>query len=312
MACVKWFLLSSMLLSLCLGCGSTVSENLTERQRRFALIRREASEADVVRILGKPDEIRPVPSGGTLDGFRAGCCWNLDDFEITRWAYGVEQHGTFAKIGIVCWGKRKTVILAVSPVYDCSKEFVSGSAMLVQVQGNSHIPVAEERMSAVCQLATPACQFEQEELGNMIPFLHKGSASASGLACRVDCVNVVGSIDPYMMIIRATMTVMNNGNKTLTWRTDAKTFRSATTLYIYDANEVPIFRSYPRFGASVDDHEPAFVLQLPPGEQQQEQLQFTPGREFGRLSAGIYHLRLVIRHDHDDLALSRTSEFVVP
>jgi hypothetical protein len=79
---------------------------LQEQRKRLAGVKAGTSAEEVLKILGKPDEVRRIPEGHLLDGFQYMG-------EKNRWVYGILGKGKFAKIGFVSMDGNDKVVTAI-------------------------------------------------------------------------------------------------------------------------------------------------------------------------------------------------------
>ena len=110
---------------------------MEERRKLLAAIREGASTDDVIRILGRPDEIRPVrETAAYIGAFRDG------GPEVERWVYGVLGKGMFASVGFVGINKNKKVVAAIATDCTADKNFDS----LEIVEAKSDLAVKTEAL----------------------------------------------------------------------------------------------------------------------------------------------------------------------
>jgi hypothetical protein len=83
-------------------------------RQRLAGLQAGICSDQVLKVLGKPDEVRPVPKGRLFD-----CVLFLGDGpgvgpETERWAYGITGHGKFARVGFVSIDRNNKVVTAIA------------------------------------------------------------------------------------------------------------------------------------------------------------------------------------------------------
>ena len=87
-----------------------------DQQKRLASLEPRMSSDQVLKILGKPDEIRHIPESQVLDGTRYSCGAEAEsEQETERWVYGVLGKGMFAAVGYVSMDRHGKLCHAVSP-----------------------------------------------------------------------------------------------------------------------------------------------------------------------------------------------------
>ncbi len=96
--------------STAIGQNQESAKTAIEAQRKLlGSIKPAMTSEEVIRILGKPDEVRRVadPKSSFHDGYYVG--------ENERWVYGIQKKGTFARVGFVSMGADGRVFLTASP-----------------------------------------------------------------------------------------------------------------------------------------------------------------------------------------------------
>ncbi len=88
------------------------AELLQHKRELLAGLQAGMTSDQVFKVLGKPDEIRPLTEGHLLDGTRPSGDRDQGP-ETERWAYGILGKGLFAKVGYVSMDRNGKVIVAV-------------------------------------------------------------------------------------------------------------------------------------------------------------------------------------------------------
>ncbi|MHC5056926.1 MAG: M56 family metallopeptidase [Planctomycetota bacterium] len=94
--------------------ASVDQSHLAEKRMFFGQISEGMSAEEVRRILGPPDEVRPGDVGAKWPAMEGGQLVHRD--EGARWAYGVQQPGFFATIGVAVLGRDGNVLGTVPAV----------------------------------------------------------------------------------------------------------------------------------------------------------------------------------------------------
>ncbi len=92
--------------------------SLQERRKRLAALEAGMTADEVIRAVGKPDEVRRIRADQLLDGMRLYG-------ETERWAYGILGKGMFAAVGYVGMDSNGKVVAAV-PADDFARAWWPG------------------------------------------------------------------------------------------------------------------------------------------------------------------------------------------
>ena len=115
------------------GTDNHPSARLRVLRQRLASLRPGTSAEEVLKLLGKPDEVR---LGGSFVG------------EVERWAYATMGKGKFAKGGIVCLDKNGKVVTAAAPATDSMIQSISSERLPKQDQpGNDQAVESPSKLS---------------------------------------------------------------------------------------------------------------------------------------------------------------------
>jgi hypothetical protein len=230
---------------------------LRELRQRLAGLKAGMRADQVLKVLGKPDEVRRVPEGHLLDGVRL-----LGDLpgvgpEAERWAYGVTRKGTFARVGFVSVDRNGNVVAAVPA--DC---FAGPGWKLPE-----RVPAARDRA-----VPTPG-----------------------KLSCHVGAVRFHPKAGETAEGFETTVTLKNAGAGRFELRHDAAySLRRFLLVEVYDSAGVLLFRDDEMRYHSPNSPDPARwpVLAVGPGKEVAAPLSFSPSHGFGPLPAGRYSLRV--------------------
>jgi hypothetical protein len=240
-----------------LGQGEDKSNaTLQDQRKRLASLHAGMSSEQVVKLLGKPDEVRRVTED-LLDGTRLmGDSPDVGP-ETERWAYGILAKGMFARVGYVSLDRKGKVVAAISA--DC----FSGP----------HWKLPEQ---------VPARTDQAVE-------------SPSKMSCHVGSIRYVSAVGQTAERIHAKITVKNSGSTLFQLKHDAAYCVGRFLLIeVYDSTGVLLFRMDEMRYHSPINVDPARwpVLSIPPSKEMSEELVFSPAEGFGSLPAGKYSLRL--------------------
>lgn len=236
-------------------------DTLQDRRKRLVSVKGMTAE-QVLKTLGKPDEVRRVPEGGVLDGVHHG---TPDASEVERWAYGRVAKGEFARVGIVSLNRDGKVVIARSP------DVFSGADELPE-------RVLPKGDPAVATPSKMSCHIGSAQ------YIPSEKVSVKGIGTWTGPEG-----------LKMTVALKNAGSTAYELKHDAAT--SVVGLLIvelYDAGGVLLFRdNYLRYHSTFS-FDPAKwpVLSVPAGREKSEEFVFRPDREFGPLPAGKYSVRV--------------------
>lgn len=246
---------------ICLCCfapqlaGQPVDKPATLADQRKSLAAVEGMTKDqVLKALGKPDEVRRIPEDGLLDGVRYG---PPAAPEVERWAYGVVAKGKFARVGFVGFGRDGKALVALSP--DGFSDPAYKRPDLVPAKAGRAV---ESPAKMSCHVGPveyiPARGLTPEWL-KMTVTVKNGGAKAFEL--KHDAANDV---------------------------------RRFLLVKLYDADGGLLFREDQMRYHSPFSFDPAKwpVLTIPAGREKSEELMISPASGFGPLPAGKYALRV--------------------
>ena len=237
---------------------------LAEQRKRLADVHRGMSAEQVLKKLGKPDEMRRVPNSGILDGVGYG---TNGAPEVERWAYGTLGKGMFARVGFVSLDRNGQVLIARSP-----DVFSDRAERLFE----RVLPKDEQAVPTPSKMS---CQVGHVQY---IPF---------------ETVTLKGPIGTFTAPegVKMTVTLKNAGPTAFELKHGAATGVVVLLLVeLYDAGGVLLFReNYLRY-LSTYSFDPAKwpVLSVPAGRERSEEFVFRPDEAFGPLPAGKYSLRV--------------------
>jgi hypothetical protein len=225
-------------------------------RQRLASLRAGMTSEQVLKALGKPDEIRRVPEGGLLDGTRL-----LGDVpgtgpETERWAYGILGKGKFASVGYVSIDRNGKVVGAVPA--DC----------FAYASWKPHEQVAPKTDRAVESPAKLSCHLEAVQ-----PTPAEGQPAATP---------------------RVKITLKNSGTERFELKHDAAyTLVRFVVVEIYDSTGTMLFRDDGMRYHSPISADPARwpTLSIPPNKDLSHQLSVNPAHGFGPLPPGRYSVR---------------------
>lgn len=230
---------------------------LQEQRKRLAGLHAGMNAEQVLKILGKPDEVRPVPADSLLDGVRLGTGAANGGVEIERWVYGIQAKGKFARVGYVSMDRDKEVVAAIPADY-----FADPSS--------TH----PEQVAAKGDLAVE---------------------SPSKLSCHVDPIEYVPAAGQTPERLKTKITLKNAGPAPFELKHDAApNMRRFLLVEIYDSTGVLLYRDDSMRYHSPRSPDPSqwLVLSVPAGKELSENLAFLPGSGFGPLLPGKYSLRV--------------------
>jgi hypothetical protein len=228
-----------------------------ELRQRLASLNAGMSSDEVLKLIGKPDEVRRVPDDHLLDGTRyVGDKLGIGP-ETERWAFGVTGKGMFARIGIVSMDRNGKLVAALP-----TDEFARPGRKLPD-----QAPVTGDQ--AVVTPANLSCH------AGAIKYHPKRGESAESFETKV--------------------TLKNAGTKRFELKHDAaSTLRRFLLVEIHDSTGMLLFRLDEMRYHSLRSFDPADwpVLAVDPGKEISETLFSSPSRPFGPLPLGKYSLRV--------------------
>jgi len=249
---------------------------LQVQRERLASIKTGMTSDEVVRLLGRPDEVRPVDANNLLDGTRLGGNENFDvGDEKERWAYGVLGRGLFAKIGYVGIDRNQKVVASVPA--DCFAHADWSHFDKVVAHNEDPVPTPAKMRCLISPIQRdPPKGVSSESFKTTIKLKNEGSDSYEVKIPR-------GFSFQFFAVIEVS---------------DA----SGTVLYREDR-----WRSTPGF---VDRNWPA--LTIPAYGEVSEEFWFWPTSGFGPLPPGTYSVRAYFPFKQPTYYPSNRMTFLVP
>lgn len=245
-------------LAVVLGQGGDESKKTLQDQRKLlAGVHAGMKSEEVLKILGKPDEVRPVPTDSLLDGVRLLGGSSPEDSETERWVYGIQAKGKFARVGYVSIDRKGTVAAAVVADY-----FSAPSAT---------------RPEQVTSKSDQAAE------------------SPAKMSCHVGPIENVPAVGLTPEGIKTKITLKNSGPARFELKHDAAySMRRFLLVEIYDSTGVLLYRDDSMRYHSPSNLDPTkwLALSVPAGKELSEDLTFLPGSGFGPFLPGKYSLRV--------------------
>lgn len=254
---------SVVLVLLCSGAmapgkgDDTSKAALRDLRRRLGGLSAGMTSQDVLKAIGRPDEVRPVGGDRLLDGSRLGGDLPGTGPETERWAYGVLGKGLFARAGYVAIDRNGKVVAAVPA--DCFAGPVWKVLDLVTPKGDEAV------------------------------------ASPGNLSCRAGSVTIEPRAGESTECFNMAITIKNNGRRRFELKHDAANSpRRFLVVEMYDAEGTLLFRDDEMRYHSPIRSDPADypVLSIKPGREIAIPLSFLPAHGFGSFPPGRYSLRV--------------------
>jgi hypothetical protein len=228
--------------------------SIEEERKRLASVRHGSAAEEVMRILGKPDEIRTFPQDRLLDGTRK-VSFN-DEPETERWAYGVLAKGMFARIGYVSMDHNRKVLCATP-----SDWFAYPNVKLPKLVGAKTNQAVE---------------------------------TASNMTCLVGPIKHIPADGETAQAFKTKVTLKNSGTASFELQNDAASnWPMLLLVEVYDSAGQLLFRDEWFHYTSLrydDANRP--VLSIGAGKEESENRYFSPGHGFGALPPGKYSVRM--------------------
>ncbi len=235
-----------------------VSSELSERRSRLAAVKPGTTTQQVLRDLGKPDEIRPVGASGLLDGIRISRSAPGSDgqeAEVERWVYGALGKGMFGATGYLSVSRGGVVVGATT-----ADSFCCPGAVVPKLIHSSSDAAVE---------------------------------SPGSLVCRIMAIERVRATGYTPDRLRLTVEIANNGPKQFLIKHPAATeIRRLLIIEVCDAIGVLLYRDDLARYSSYDPHGASRTLSVASGGKQSETFCVSIVSGFGRLPSGAYFLRV--------------------
>ena len=231
------------------------AERLQEERKRLAGLQAGMTSDQVLKVLGKPDEIRRLTEGQLLDGKRLS---GEPDYgpETERWAYGILGKGLFAKVGYVSIDHNGKVIAAM-PADQC--------------------------------LHTKKDPFERVAATS-----DEAVATSSKMSCHIGPLAIVPPEGESTGAFTTRVTLKNAGKEPFELKYRAAPSIDALLLIeVYDSAGTMLFREDNMLHhLRIDsDARQRPLLSIPPGKEKSDNCSIYPAFGFGRLPPGQYSVR---------------------
>jgi hypothetical protein len=241
-----------------LGQGENKSQiTLQDQRKRLASLEAGMSSEQVLKVLGKPGEVRRVSDDDLLDGTRLlGGTPNVGP-ETERWAYGILAKGMFARVGYVSMDRKGKVVAAISA--DC----FSGPSWKLP-----DLVLAKTDQAVV---------------------------APSKMSCHAGPIRYVSPEGKTAERFEAKITLKNSGAALFELKHDAAYCMGRFLLIeVYDSTGVLLFRDDAMRYHSPIEVDPAKlpILSIAPGKEMSEDFAVSPAVGFGALPAGKYSFRV--------------------
>jgi hypothetical protein len=236
---------------------------LRQLRERLGSLKAGTSSTEVLKLMGKPDEVRPVPKNELLDGVKyLGDHRGRVGTETERWAYGMTAKGMFPRIGFVSIDRNGKVLFA-SPTDSFAR---NGSKPPDQVPADGDDAVA-----------TP-----------------------TKLSCHVGAIKYHPRKGDSSENLETVVTIKNAGTKRFELKHDAANSpRRFLLVEIYDSTGIMLFRFNEMLYHSIIYLNPADwpVLSIDPGKEITTELFTSHADGFGSLPPGRFSLRVYFPFD---------------
>ena len=276
-----------------------------ESAMRFQAIRVGMTKEVVIDTLGEPDEIRPLTERGLLDGDRVLSCWERNDPEVERWAYGVASKGAFARLGCVSFNRSGRVICAWSPVQGSDQNWVQNPFLPQSFFSNRLVTVISDQV--VVSERVPAARRSPVagKVGSSI--VASAEAERQWLACQIVSVRDT-SEGGQLQSFEATVTVTNASSADYICPANGEDLKSLAILELLDEQGRLLYR---KDGRVCGHRGYGFMVVLPANAIVRGFIPFMPGLHFGRLPEGLYHVRISLADHAGPLVTSNEVAFHV-
>ena len=268
-----------------LGEGADLREDrspamLQQQWKKLGSLPANADSAEVIKVLGKPDEVRRIPDGHLLDGTALGA--GHPRFpglgpETERWAYGSLGPGMFASGGYVSIDRNGRVVAAIPPdVFSCE----------------SWGPLPK-LIAATSDRATE---------------------TPAKMSCRLGPAEYFVGEGEHADRLKTTVTLENRGPEEFRLRSNFASIQMLPIVELYDSKMTLLWRSYRLYMYSPSRYDPSQqpVLSVPAGKRESDDIYSQPGSGFGQLPAGAYSVRVYFPFVEGNFYPSNLVRFDVP
>jgi hypothetical protein len=229
------------------------NKKLSELRSRLAQVKEGLTSEQVLKTLGKPDEVRRLPTNDPFEDIVLGALPRQRE----RWMYGVLAKGRFASIGYVGMDRDGKVVAAMPT--DC---YVYDRFRRDHVKATNGDRVLESAAKMSCRLGN--VELVAAEDWNSQWFKAKVTVKNSG-AKRFELKHDASSMMQRFLVIE-----VYDGAGTLLFREDKMSYHSPVH---FDPAKWP-------------------TLAIPPGKEIAEEVYFSPANDFGPLPPGKYSARV--------------------
>ena len=251
--------IAGLLLAQAVALGQGAEERnakLSELRNRLAKIKEGMTAEQVLKALGKPDEVRRLPTDDPLEDIELGALRPGPPRQRERWMYGILAKGRFASAGYVGLDRNGKVAAAVPTDWFAYDGRPRDQVKAINGDGAVEAP--------------------------------------SKMSCRLDAIQLKSAEGWTTQWFTTKVTVKNAGTERFELKHDAAyRMQRFVVIEIFDAAGTLLFREDKMSYHSPIHFDPAKwpTLAIAPGKEITEEVFFSPASDFGPLPPGKYSAR---------------------